>query len=252
MSAIAMPAGRVWGAYLREARYESTRMLRTPAFGVPFLVLPIAIYLFVVLIAGKALLDPKVALYFFTGFSAFGVMGPGMFGFGMAVAMERQEGVLTLKRALPMPPAAYLLGKMLMAALFSTMITMTLIVGGALLGHVHLSAGRYLIFAVSNILGSLPFCAIGLFVGVRATGQSAPAIVNLLYVPMFLIADLWFPLPPSAKWLSLISPVYYLRELTLAAAGLADRVPAYVCAAVLAALTIMLTSLAVRRLARVG
>jgi hypothetical protein len=52
--------------------------------------------------------------------------------------------------------------------------------------------------------------------------------------------------------LSLISPVYYLRELTLAASGLADRVPAYVCAAVLAALTIMLTSLAVRSLARVG
>ena len=252
MSAVAMPAGRLSGAYLKEARYESVRMLRTPAFAVPFLLLPIGIYLFVVMAAGAALLDPKVALYFFTGFSAFGVMGPGMFGFGMAVAMERQEGVLTLKRALPMPPAAYLLGKLLMAALFAVMVMATMIVAAPLLGHVRLSAGQYLGVAAVNILGALPFCAIGLFVGVRATGQSAPAILNLLYVPMFLVADLWFPLPPAAKWLSLISPAYYLRELTLSAAGLADRVPPAAGAAVLAGLTVLLTALAVRRLARVG
>jgi ABC-2 type transport system permease protein len=235
-----------------EARYESLRMLRTPAFTVPLLILPILIYLFVVMAAGRALLDPRVALYFFTGFSAFGVMGPGMFGFGMAVAIERQEGVLTLKRALPMPPAAYLLGKMLMAALFASIIMASLSVGGALLGHVRLGVAQFLAVAGTNILGSLPFCAIGLFVGVRATGQSAPAIVNLLYVPMFLVADLWFPLPPSAKWLSLISPAYYLRELTLSVAGFTDRVPAAVSVAVLGTLTVLLTSLAVRRLARVG
>jgi ABC-2 type transport system permease protein len=252
VSTIAMPVSRVWGAYLKEARYDSLRMLRTPAFTLPMLVLPIGIYLFVVMAAGRLLLNPLAAAYYFTGFSAFGVMGPGMFGFGMVVAAERQEGVLNLKRALPMPPAAYLLGKMLMAALFATIITMTLIVGGALLGHVRLAAGQYLAFAVTNILGSLPFCAIGLYIGVRASAQSAPGIVNLLYVPMFLVADLWFPLPKAAKWLSLLSPTYYLRELLLGVAGLTDHVPPAVCAAVLAAFTIMLTSLAVRRLARVG
>ena len=249
MSTIAMPVSRVWGAYLKEARYDSLRMLRTPAFTLPILVLPIGIYLFVVMAAGRMLLIPQAAAYYFTGFSAFGVMGPGMFGFGMVVAAERQEGVLTLKRALPMPPAAYLLGKMLMAALFATI---TLIVGGALLGHVRISAGQYLTVGVTNILGSLPFCAIGLYIGVRASAQSAPGIVNLLYVPMFLVADLWFPLPKTAKRLSLISPTYYLRELLLGAAGLTDHVPPAIGAAVLAGLTLLLTALAVRRLARVG
>jgi ABC-2 type transport system permease protein len=252
MSTIAMPASRVWGAYLKEAKYESVRMLRTPAFALPFLVLPVAIYLFVVMAAGTALRDPKVALYFFTGFSAFGVMGPGMFGFGMVVAMERQEGVLTLKRALPMPPAAYLLGKMLMAALFAVIVMATMSVAASLLGHVRLNAGQYLAVALVNILGALPFCAIGLFVGVRTNGQSAPAILNLLYVPMFLVADLWFPLPKAAQWLSLVSPTFYLRELTLSAAGLADRVPPSAGAAVLAGLTVLLTALAVGRLVRVG
>jgi ABC-2 type transport system permease protein len=252
MSTIAMPARRLWGAYLKEARYESLRMLRTPAFTLPLLLLPVGIYLFVVMAAGGALRNPRIAAYFFTGFSAFGVMGPGMFGLGMVVAIERQEGVLTLKRALPMPPAAYLMGKMLMAVVFATIIMGSMSIAAPLLGHVKLSAGQLLGVAVVNILGALPFCAIGLSVGVRATGQSAGAIVNLLYVPMFLVADLWFPLPPASKWLSLISPAYYLRELTLSAAGLADQVPPAVGAAVLAGLTVLLTALAVRRLARVG
>jgi ABC-2 type transport system permease protein len=247
-----MPVSRLWGAYCKEARYESVRMLRTPAFTLPMLLLPVGIYLFVVMAAGALLKNPKIAAYFFTGFSAFGVMGPGMFGFGMVVAVERQEGVLMLKRALPMPPAAYLLGKMLMAALFATIIMATLTAGAVLAGHVRLDAAQFLGIAVLNILGSLPFSAIGLFIGVRATGQSAPGIVNLLYVPMFLVADLWFPLPPAMKWLSMISPTYYLRELSLSAAGLTDRVPPAVGAAVLGGLTVLLTVLAVRRLARVG
>ena len=36
-----MTAARLLGAYLAEARYESLRMLRAPAFAVPFLVLPV-------------------------------------------------------------------------------------------------------------------------------------------------------------------------------------------------------------------
>jgi len=252
MSTVAMPVSRVWGAYVKESKYESLRMLRTPSFTLPLLVLPVGIYLFVVMAAGAALLNPKIAAYFFTGFSAFGVIGPGMFGFGMVVALERQEGVLTLKRALPMPPAAYLLGKLLMAMLFATIIVTSLTVAGPVLGHVRVSAGQLVGVAVINILGALPFCAIGLFVGVHASGQSSPGIVNLLYVPMFLVADLWFTLPKAAHWLSLLSPAYYLRELTLSAAGLTDKVPPAVSAAVLAGLTMLLMALAIRRLKRVG
>ncbi len=33
----------------------------------------------------------------------FSVIGPGMFGLGIGLAIERQSGILTLKRAMPMP-----------------------------------------------------------------------------------------------------------------------------------------------------
>ncbi|MGH9629236.1 MAG: ABC transporter permease, partial [Bryobacteraceae bacterium] len=115
-----MPPGRVLRAYFMEARYESLRMLRAPAFAGPVLSLPMLLYLlFGLVFYGDALRnDQKGQLFLFMGFATMGVMGPGMFGFGVTVATEREQGLLRLKRALPVPPAAYLLAKMLMSMLF--------------------------------------------------------------------------------------------------------------------------------------
>jgi len=41
-----MPMRRVFGAYLAEARFETVRHLKTPAFALPFLIIPVALYLF--------------------------------------------------------------------------------------------------------------------------------------------------------------------------------------------------------------
>ena len=55
--------------------------------------------------------DPKAAMYIFAGLTVFGMTGPGMFGFGVAVAMEREHGLLKLRRALPAPRAGYFVAK---------------------------------------------------------------------------------------------------------------------------------------------
>src|ERR1039458_6657558 len=103
-------------------------MLRAPAFAGPFLGIPVLLYLlFAVLLYGDAMAkDPKAAWSLFMGFSVFGVMGPGMFGFGITIAMEREQGLLKLKRAMPCPPAAPLLAKMLMSMLFVAIIMATI------------------------------------------------------------------------------------------------------------------------------
>ena len=131
--ATAMPLGRVLRAYVIEAKYESLRMLRAPAFAAPFLLLPVCLYLlFAVLLFGDAIAkDPKAGLITFMGFSILGVMGPGMFGFGITVAMEREQGLLKLKRALPMPVGASLIAKMLMSMLFVAIIMASMVGGSA-------------------------------------------------------------------------------------------------------------------------
>jgi ABC-2 type transport system permease protein len=258
-----MPGRRLLQAYRAEAKYECIRALRAPAFAIPFLLLPIALYvLFGILLAGSMSHgDPTLATIMFVNWSVFGVMGPGMFGFGSFVAQERDNGLLTLKRALPMPPAAYLLAKMLMTMMFAAIIMVTLIVPALTLGHLRLGLGQILAISVMDILGSLPFCAVGLFIGTRASGKSAPAFVNLAYLPMMHLGGLFYPLPRSVQSLEFLSPAFYLDKLTLRVAGVPslDQLPTnvggpsshgspFLYAAMLAGVTLLFGALAVRRL----
>jgi len=259
-----MPGGRLLGAYLAEAKYECIRALRTPAFAIPFLLLPIALYvLFGILLAGSMSHgDPTLAKIMFVNWSVFGVMGPGMFGFGMMVAQERDHGLLTLKRALPMPPAAYFLAKMFMTMTFAAIIMVTLIVPALTLGHVRLGLGQILAVSLLDILGSLPFCAVGFFIGTLASSKTAPAFINLAYLPMMHLGGLFYPLPKSVQPIEFLSPAFYLDKLGLWVAGVPslDQLPngaagpsshgsPLLFAGALVGVTLVFGVLAIRRLA---
>ncbi len=73
-----MSGARLLRAYMIEAKYECLRTLRRPGFAVPFLLLPVALYLFFGVVLFGASKDPNTALFIFLAFSVFGVMGPGM------------------------------------------------------------------------------------------------------------------------------------------------------------------------------
>ena len=94
-----MPAGRLWAAYFGEIRFEFIKALRTPQFAVPTLFFPIMFYaLFALTLGGRG---NGGSLTSFANYGVFGCMGPGLFGFGVALAIEREMGLLTLKQALP-------------------------------------------------------------------------------------------------------------------------------------------------------
>ncbi|MGO4883524.1 MAG: ABC transporter permease [Bryobacteraceae bacterium] len=241
-------------AYLTEARYESMRMLRAPSFALPFLLIPVMVYLLMgVVIFGSALRhDPKSAIGVFAGLTVFGMMGPGMFGFGVSVAMEREHGFLQLRRALPAPGAGYFVAKMCMAMLFNAIIMITMIAADLAAGHLPLSFMQLAGLAIINIFAALPFCAIGLFIGMLATGSAAPGLVNLVYLPMMWLSGLFIPLPKSLQSAAPVWPAHHVLQLSLAALGQPSAGALWMHIAVLAALTLALSAVAVRRLARVG
>ncbi len=249
-----LPTGRLLRAYLTEAGYESVRLLRAPGFGLPFLGMPVLLYLlFAVLIAGAATRsDPMTAKFLFAGFAVFGVVGPGMFGFGVIVATEREQGLLRLKRALPMPMGAYLLAKMLMAMLFAGIIMATMLAAGLTLGHLTLTAGQIARVTALGVLGALPFCALGLLIGTWATARSSPAFVNLVYIPMLHLSGLFYPLPKGLQAMAPLWPAYHLDQLAFAALGAPSRGDLLTHVAVLLGVTVVFGFIALRRLERVG
>jgi ABC-2 type transport system permease protein len=249
-----MTNARLLRSYVTEARFESLRMFRVLGFSLPFLILPAALYLlFGVVLFGDAVRnDPAAGKLLFTAFGVFGVMGPGMFGFGATIATEREQGLLTLKRALPAPPGSYLLAKLLMTMLFASIVMATMIPAAVLLGHLPLTFGECARVTAISIFGSLPFCAIGLFIGTRTSGKAAIAFVNLIYVPMMHISGLFYPLPKFLRAISPVWPTYHLQQLVFAAIGAPFYGRTAVHVAVLAGVALVLTAVSIRRLARVG
>lgn len=255
MTAIAPPQmtfARLAAAYLSDAKYESLRLLRTPAFAVPILFMPILFYtLFGVLLMG-ARSGGALANLMFVGWTVYGVMGPGLFGFGILVAVERNMGLLTFKRALPMPTGSYLAAKLMMAYVFAVAVMAILVTLGVTLGHVTLGADKLLRVAAVMSLGVFPACAVGLFIGAWAPSSSAAAIANIVYLGMAFLSGLFFPLPPSLKTFQPIWPTYHLAQLALGSAGLHSQGSVWSHVAILAATTAVLTALAARKLARSG
>jgi len=250
MSTIAhLPAHSAWRSYVQEAKCEAMRMLREPAFCLPVIGFPVLFYLLFGVVLDKG--TGGAAHYLLATYGVFGVIGAGLFGFGVTIAVDREKGLLRLKRALPVPAGAILLAKMAMAMLFAAIISLVLAVIAASVAGVVLEPSQWIRLFVINVLGVLPFCAIGLFVGSMVGGSAAPALLNMLYLPMAFLSGLWLPLTLLPGILSTLAPAwpaYHLGQLALKVVGFDAGQPIWMHVAVLAGITALFFALAQRRL----
>lgn len=240
-----------WRSYLLEARCEFLRLLREPAFGVPVIAFPAMFYLLFGVALNKG--SASAAQYLLATYGVFGVVGAAMFGFGVTIATDREHGYLRFKRALPVPVGAMLLAKMVMAMLFAAIISLLLATLAATMAGVALAPWQWAMLLVVNVLGVLPFAAIGLYVGTLVGGNAAPALLNVLYLPMAFLSGLWLPLSMLPDVFAKIGPVwpaYHLGQLALKVVGHDDGGAAWLHLLVLLVMTVAFFTLAQRRLSR--
>ncbi len=254
MTTIARTAAPPWmltRIYLREAGYEFLRQLRTPAFALPTLIFPLVFYvLFALVLPGRwGSLDRSA--YLLATYGVFGIMGPALFGFGVGLALERQNGWLDLKQVSPMPTGAYFFAKIVMSLCFGLAVVLLLSAAAFGFGTIDIGIGRWLLLVAVLLLGTLPFCALGLWIGTLVKGQGAVAIVNLVYLPMSILSGLWVPLmvfPALLQKLAVIWPAWHLAQLALGVVGQIDGVRYPLHVAVLLLTTLLFLSLAALRL----
>lgn len=237
-----------WRSYALEARCELLRLLREPAYVLPSILFPALFYLlFGVMLSGGGM----AAQYTLAGYGVFGTIGAALFGVGVGVATEREQGLLRLRRALPAPPGAWLLAKMLATMAFAAAIVLLLAMLAVSLGGVSLAWRQWsLLFAV-NLAGVLPFSALGLYIGSLAGANGSIAVVNVLFLPMVFLSGLWLPLsmlPDLFDRLAPVWPAYHLGQLAFKVLGQDVGDPLWLHLLVLAVTTASFSVLALRRL----
>jgi ABC-2 type transport system permease protein len=245
---------QVWRIYYLEAKYEFIRTLRNPGFGFPFLIMPVLLFLLFSALGTPESENKDTRFMLFSGMAILGIMGPATFGFGAILAGERQFKLIDFKRALPMPSAAHLTGKFFCAAAYAFMVIISMITIALILDRITLTATQGLMVGLTLLFGVLPFCAIGFFIGARASAHVANGITTIIYLPQLYFSGLFFPMPKAISWIALFMPPFYLNQLSLAAAGAPHTFigNAFVHIAVLALLTLVLTVSTAKKMAKKG
>jgi len=207
--------------FLLEARMEFLKLARMRAYTVFTVAFPLMFYVFFGLLMGQKTAPgfPPLARYLLATYGAFAVMGATLYAFGVGVAVERGMGWLEVKRASPMPPAAYLFAKAVVSAGFGALVVGLLFAMGAVFGGVRMPAEQWLLLGGALVAGAVPFGALGLAIGTFAGPNSASPTVNMIYMPMAFCAGLWIPfdfLPKAVQQIAPFLPAYHLGQIALA------------------------------------
>ncbi|HEX8896592.1 MAG TPA: ABC transporter permease [Terriglobales bacterium] len=225
---ISVPQRSFWNLvelFAKEAKYEILKNLRIPIYAISSIVFPLMFYVLFALVLGRSnpVARSETATYMLATLGTFGVMGVSLFGFGVSIAMERGQGWLEVKRASPMPLAAYFTAKLVSAVAFSAVIATLLLAIGYAFGNVRLvplqAAGLVGVF----VAASIPLGAMGLMLGYIARPNSAPPLVNLIYLPISFCSGLWIPiflLPHALQQVARLLPPFHISQLALGAIGM--------------------------------
>jgi ABC-2 type transport system permease protein len=210
--------------YFKEAKYEFLKNLRLRMYTASVLSFPIMFYVLfgLVLNSKESIGRTSVPTYLIATYGTFGVMGASLFGTAAGLASDRGLGWLQVKRASPMPPFAYFAAKVVMSMIFSAAVVLSLFALGVTLGEVHLTAMQAMKLLGILVLGSLPFCAMGLAIGYFAGPTSAAPIIQLFYLPLSVCSGLWVPLmllPKVLQEFAHFLPPYHLAQLALGVVG---------------------------------
>lgn len=138
-----------------------------------------------------------------------------------------------------------------MSMLFGVIIMATKLAAGLTLMHLNLGLGQVLKVVFVCIIGTLPFSAIGLFLGVWTTARTAPAFVNLTYQVMMHLSGLFYPLPKFMQTIARVWPTYHLQQLVMSTIGAPSSGSTLGHVAALCGVTVVLTLLALHRLKRI-
>lgn len=194
-------AGVHLGAQLRQ-------LARYPAFAVPTLVLPSALYAVFGLPQRSADEGELMA-----SFAAYAVLGIAFFQFGVGIAGEREDPWEAYLRTLPVSTAARFAGRVGSACIFAAAAALP-VIGLALAARpISLGAAEWLRLGIVLVAGATPLALLGIALGYWVPAKGALPVANLVYLTLAYAGGLWTdphrlpaavarasPLLPTRQW----------------------------------------------------
>jgi ABC-2 type transport system permease protein len=207
--------------FLHEVRTEQKLFWRNREAAFFTFLLPVVFFLILGSIYGNSRIaeehNLRAAPFLEAGMVGYGVASTAFAGLAITMVIRRESGVLKRIRATPLPPATYLLAVLLSTFLVLVIQTTLIVAIGRLLFSVAVP-DRPLSLFVALVAGSAVFAAMGLgLTCIVRTAEGSSAVINIVYLPMAIIAGTFFAVKREPGFLRAIAdvlPLTYFTKLT--------------------------------------
>ncbi|HEY0738532.1 MAG TPA: ABC transporter permease [Herpetosiphonaceae bacterium] len=205
---------------------EVMKLIRIPAFSIPTLLFPTMLFAFFGLPnLGAQIGGIDAGPYIMASYGAYAMMSVALFSFGVSIAAERGLGWNKLLRTMPLNPLVYFMAKTGMALIFGVLTLLPLFAFAGIVGGVSLGLLAWSRLIGLLVVGMIPFVALGLWLGYFGGPNSAPAIANVIYLPLSFASGLLMPLeflPPVVRAIAPYLPAYHVGQLAWTSLGAGD------------------------------
>jgi ABC-2 type transport system permease protein len=203
------------------ALFELRRVLRTASFLIWTLAFPVVFYL-------SSYDNPTNnagntrswgtpwPVYFMVSMCAWAAIAAAFNAGGARLAAERASGWTRQLRLTPLPSWAYATGKILVAVVLALTAAVALVLVAAGAARPHLTAAAWAEVIAACWLGSLPFAALGILLGLLTSSSSAQPVMIAAMLVLNVLGGLLVPLKAFPQWMrdvAYVLPSYHLGEL---------------------------------------
>jgi ABC-type multidrug transport system permease subunit len=150
--------------------------------------------------------------WFVPGILAYGVMMSTFMNLAISTAVARDNGLLKRKRGTPLPPWVFIAGRIGSAVVTTFVLVVATLLLGRLAYGVDIRTSTMLGMLLTLSLGTACFTTLGLAVtAIIPNADAAPAIVNVLILPLTFISGIWMVIADAPTWLDTTARIFPVR-----------------------------------------
>lgn len=215
------------GLALRQVGYEHRAFWRNPAAAFFTFVFPLLfMVIFNVIFGDSSEAAPpgqRAADFFTPSIITFAVITATFTNIAMSVTAARERGILKRIRGAPLPPWAYLFGRIGQAVSVALLLVVIVAAFGAVFYGVEVPWGRMPALLVTLAVAAASFCALGLALTAFIPNEdAAPAVVNAVILPLLFISNVFIRVDGMTGWLPTVSNLFPVRHFADAMMAIYD------------------------------
>jgi ABC-2 type transport system permease protein len=210
-------AGLVWG----QIRYQNRIFWRTPIAAFFTLAFPFMFLIVFGLVLGSEEIEQSgltLAQFYAPALAVFGAVSATYTNLAIGTAIARDEGILKRVRGTPLPPWAYLVGRVGSAIYMAVISVVIMLIAGMLFYGLNFYGEAVVGLLITFLVGVATFATLGLLLAALSpTGDSAPALANATLLPLSFFSDIFIATgPDTPAWIIRLADFFPLRHFATA------------------------------------